>query len=76
MLTGVFRFIPIMPVTVPKCRQVAFLRITHRLPSIANVATVALAACAILLVQAVEPDSSGLLGKWRLTKVLDSSEIS
>jgi hypothetical protein len=52
-----------------------YARISIRSWALPALATLGLAVLSSLPVQAAEPDPD-ILGKWRITKVLDSSEIS
>lgn len=52
------------------------LQLTSLIRKVLLFSTFFIAASAELPARALEPDNGGLLGTWRITKLLDSSEIS
>lgn len=54
----------------------AFLRSTIFLRKFLRLASFCIVACAILPARTFESNNADLLGTWKLTKLLDSSEIS
>jgi hypothetical protein len=51
-------------------------RVPARLPPVLKAATFALMVCAASFANAVEAKNADILGIWKLTKVLDSAEIT
>jgi hypothetical protein len=54
----------------------SYLRVTTRLRALPAVAAIAIATWPMLPMYAAERHNVSVIGKWRLTSVLDSSEIS
>jgi hypothetical protein len=53
-----------------------FLRISSLLPTLFAAATLGLVVCSASPAYATEPKNADILGTWKLTKVLDSAEIT